>query len=160
MKILMVCLGNICRSPLAEGIMKSKAKKYNLEIEIDSAGTAAYHAGEMPDPRSMEVAAKNGIDLSDQRARKFHPIDFDTFDKIFAMDRYNFSDLAVQARNGEDTAKIQMILNMTHPAENRDVPDPYYGGKDGFDKVYKMLDDACEIIAKEIAANGLERKSV
>ncbi len=104
MKILMVCLGNICRSPLAEGIMKSKAKKYNLEIEIDSAGTAAYHAGEMPDPRSMEVAAKNGIDLSDQRARKFHPIDFDTFDKIF--------------------------------------------------------DDACEIIAKEIAANGLERKSV
>ncbi|MFN2394440.1 MAG: low molecular weight protein-tyrosine-phosphatase [Bacteroidales bacterium] len=160
MKILMVCLGNICRSPLAEGIMKSKANKYKLEIEVDSAGTAAYHAGEMPDPRSMEVAAKNGIDLSYQRARKFQPVDFEKFDKIFAMDRYNFSDLAAQARNGIDTGKIDMILNITSPGENRDVPDPYYGGKDGFDKVYKMLDDACEIIAKEIAANGLEKKSL
>jgi protein-tyrosine phosphatase len=153
MRILMVCLGNICRSPLAEGIMKAKAKKYNLDMEVDSAGTAAYHTGELPDLRSMEVAAKNGIDLSDQRARKFQAADFDRFDKIFAMDRYNFSDLAAKARNGNDSGKIEMILNKTNPGENRDVPDPYYGGKDGFDNVYKMLDEACEIIAREIA-NG------
>lgn len=152
MKILMVCLGNICRSPLAEGIMKTKAKKYQLELEVDSAGTAAYHAGELPDPRSMEVAAKNGIDLSDQRARKFQTADFDRFDKIFAMDRYNFSDLAAKARNGNDMGKIEMILNKTNPGETRDVPDPYYGGKNGFDSVYKMLDDACEVIAREIAS--------
>ncbi len=154
MKILMVCLGNICRSPLAEGIMKAKAKKYNLDMEVDSAGTAAYHVGELPDPRSIEVAAKNGIDLSDQRARKFQAADFDRFDKIFAMDRYNFSDIAAKARNGNDSGKIEMILNKTNPRENRDVPDPYYGGKDGFDNVYKMLDDACEVIAREIANGG------
>lgn len=154
MRLLMVCLGNICRSPLAEGILKAKAKKYNIDIEVDSAGTAAYHAGEMPDSRSMEVAFKNGIDLSDQRARKFQTTDFDRFDKIFAMDRYNFSDLAAKARNGSDSAKIEMILNKTSPGENRDVPDPYYGGKDGFDKVYKMLDDACEVIAQEIASGS------
>jgi protein-tyrosine phosphatase len=156
MKILMVCLGNICRSPLAEGIMKAKAKKYNLDMEVDSAGTAAYHTGELPDSRSMEVAAKNGIDLSDQRARKFQATDFDRFDKIFAMDRYNFSDLAAKARNGNDSGKIEMILNKTNPGENRDVPDPYYGGKDGFDNVYKMLDEACEVIAREIANGGLK----
>lgn len=154
MRLLMVCLGNICRSPLAEGIMKAKAKKYNIDIEVDSAGTAAYHVGELPDSRSMEVAFKNGIDLSDQRARKFQTSDFDRFDKILAMDRYNFSDLAAKARNGSDSAKIEMILNKTSPGENRDVPDPYYGGKDGFDKVYKMLDDACEVIAQEIASGS------
>ena len=154
MKILMVCLGNICRSPLAEGIMKAKAIKHGIELEVDSAGTAAYHAGEMPDIRSMEVASRNGIDLSDQRARKFQVADFDRFDKIYAMDRYNFSDLAAKARNGNDSGKIEMILNKTNPGENRDVPDPYYGGDDGFDKVYKMLDDACEVIAKEIANGG------
>ncbi len=154
MKILMVCLGNICRSPLAEGIMKAKAKKYQLDMEVDSAGTAAYHEGELPDIRSMEVAAKNDIDLSDQRARKFQTADFDHFDKIFAMDRYNFSDLAAKARNANDSGKLEMILNKTQPGENRDVPDPYYGGEDGFDKVYKMLDEACEVIAREIA-NGV-----
>jgi protein-tyrosine phosphatase len=154
MKILMVCLGNICRSPLAEGIMKAKAKKYQLDLEVDSAGTAAYHTGELPDSRSMEVAFRNGIDLSDQRARKFQTSDFDRFDKIFAMDRYNYSDLAAKARNGADSGKLEMILNKTHPGENRDVPDPYYGGDDGFNKVYKMLDDACEVIAKEIANGG------
>jgi len=156
MKILMVCLGNICRSPLAEGIMKAKAIKHGIELEVDSAGTAAYHAGEMPDIRSMEVASRNGIDLSDQRARKFQVADFDRFDKIYAMDRYNFSDLAAKARNGNDSGKIEMILNKTNPGENRDVPDPYYGGKDGFDNVYKMLDNACEVIAREIVNGTLK----
>jgi len=151
MKILMVCLGNICRSPLAEGIMKAKAKKYNLDIEVDSAGTAAYHVGELPDPRSMEIAAKYGIDLSDQRARKFRAEDFDRFDKIYAMDGYNFSDIAAMSRNGKELEKLQMILETTHPGQNKSVPDPYYGGKDGFNHVFKLLDDACEVIAKNIS---------
>lgn len=153
MKILMVCLGNICRSPLAEGIMKAKALKYNLDVEVDSAGTAAYHVGELPDPRSMEVAMKNGIDISDQRARKFTVADFDRFDKIFAMDSQNYSDLANLARNNEHLEKLELILNMSQPGKNLTVPDPYYGGKDGFDNVFAMLDQACEVVAKQISQN-------
>lgn len=152
MNILMVCLGNICRSPLAEGIMKEKAKKYQLEIMVDSAGTAAYHAGEQPDPRSMEVALKNGIDISGQRARKFKGDDFDRFDMIFAMDDSNYSDLIAQAQTSEDKERVEMILNKVYPGEDKSVPDPYYGGKDGFDKVFDMLDQACEKIAAEVAA--------
>ncbi|MFN3557251.1 MAG: low molecular weight protein-tyrosine-phosphatase [Bacteroidales bacterium] len=154
MKILMVCLGNICRSPLAEGIMKAKALKYNLDVEVDSAGTAAYHVGELPDPRSMEVAMKNGIDISDQRARKFTVADFDRFDKIFAMDSQNYSDLANLARNNEHLEKLELILNMSQPGKNLTVPDPYYGGKDGFDIVFAMLDQACEVVAKQISQNN------
>lgn len=154
MKILMVCLGNICRSPLAEGIMKAKALKYNLDVEVDSAGTAAYHVGELPDPRSMEVAMKNGIDISDQRARKFTVADFDRFDKIFAMDSQNYSDLANLARNNEHLEKLELILNMSQPGKNLTVPDPYYGGKDGFDNVFAMLDQACEVVAKQILQNN------
>lgn len=153
MNILMVCLGNICRSPLAEGIMKEKAKKYNLDINVDSAGTAAYHAGEQPDPRSMEVALKNGIDISGQRARKFKGNDFDRFDMIFAMDDSNYSDLIAQAQTSEDKERVEMILNKVFPGEDKSVPDPYYGGKDGFDKVFAMLNQACEKIAVEVAAN-------
>ncbi len=153
MNILMVCLGNICRSPLAEGIMKEKAKKYNLDINVDSAGTAAYHAGEQPDPRSMEVALKNGIDISGQRARKFKGNDFDRFDMIFAMDDSNYSDLIAQAQTSEDKERVEMILNKVFPGEDKSVPDPYFGGKDGFDKVFAMLDQACEKIAVEVAAN-------
>lgn len=153
MNILMVCLGNICRSPLAEGIMKEKAKKYQLEIKVDSAGTAAYHVGEQPDPRSMEVAMKNGIDISGQRARKFKGDDFDRFDMIFAMDDSNYSDIIAQAQTSGDKEKVEMILNKIYPGEDKSVPDPYYGGKDGFDKVFAMLDQACEKIAVEVAAN-------
>lgn len=153
MNILMVCLGNICRSPLAEGIMKEKAKKYNLDINVDSAGTAAYHAGEQPDPRSMEVALKNGIDISGQRARKFKGNDFDRFDMIFAMDDSNYSDLIAQAQTSEDKERVEMILNKVFPGEDKSVPDPYFGGKDGFDKVFAMLNQACEKIAVEVAAN-------
>lgn len=153
MNILMVCLGNICRSPLAEGIMKEKAKKYKLQINVDSAGTAAYHTGEQPDPRSMEVALKNGIDISGQRARKFKGDDFDRFDIIFAMDDSNYSDLIAQAQTSEDKERVEMILNKIYPGEDKSVPDPYFGGKDGFDKVFAMLDQACEKIAIEVAAH-------
>ncbi len=151
MKILMVCLGNICRSPLAEGIMNEKIRKYNLKAATDSAGTAAYHVGEIPDPRSIEVAQKNSIDITYQRARRFSREDFNRFDRIYAMDESNYYDLISMARNEEEKSKVEMILNVINPGENASVPDPYYGGTDGFDKVFAMLDNACEKIASDLA---------
>ena len=148
MKILMVCLGNICRSPLAEGIMNEKFKKHGVQSSADSAGTAAYHVGEPPDERSREVAAKYGIDISGQRARQFQVSDFDNFDKIYAMDSQNLTNIAALARDDKDLGKVEMILNEVYPGEDREVPDPYYGGKNGFEKVYQMLDEACEKIVR------------
>ena len=147
MKILMVCLGNICRSPLAEGILKSKVS--SDFIQVDSAGTAGYHEGELPDKRSIAVAKKNGIDITDQRSRKFSLADFDTFDVIYAMDESNFHNLVSLARNDEDAGKVKMILQEKYPNENLSVPDPYYGGDKGFENVYNMLDEACEIVASK-----------
>ncbi len=153
MKILMVCLGNICRSPLAEGILQDKITKRGLSAEVDSAGTAAYHEGEPPDPRSEETAAKYGIDISYQRARKFEVADFDRFDRIYAMDHNNYSDIIYKARNAADKQKVQMIMETLYPGKEIDVPDPYYGGDNGFEKVYKMLDASCELIADMIEEN-------
>ena len=147
-KILMVCLGNICRSPLAEGILYSKVNPD--EVFVDSAGTAAYHVGELPDSRSIAVARKYGIDLTYQRARKFTAKDFSKFDKIYAMDEYNYRNILSLAKNKEEAKKVKMILNETHPQQNLSVPDPYYGGDQGFENVYQMLDEACELIAKRL----------
>ena len=152
MKILMVCLGNICRSPLAEGILQEKINKRGLSAEVDSAGTAAYHVSEPPDPRSQEIASRNGIDISQQRARRFESADFDRFDKIYAMDYHNYSDIISKARNPNEAKKVEMIMDVMHPGEEIDVPDPYYGGVNGFEKVYNMLDNCCELIVKMIAA--------
>jgi protein-tyrosine phosphatase len=150
MKILMVCLGNICRSPLAEGIMKNKLKEYGIEGMVDSAGTASYHIGESPDPRSEEIARKYGIDISQQRARAFTRSDFDQFDMIFAMDRENFSNILRLARTDEDRQKVELILNRLYPGKDLEVPDPYYGGNDGFENVYQMLDASCERVAQSL----------
>ena len=147
-KILMVCLGNICRSPLAEGILKSKA--ITKQVLIDSAGTGSYHIGELPDPRSIAVAKANGIDITNQRARKFVVEDFDTFDIIYVMDAYNYDAVVKLARNEEDKAKVEFILNEVFPNENLDVPDPYSGGNYGFKNVYKMLDEASDKIVKKL----------
>lgn len=144
----MVCLGNICRSPLAEGILASKVNPD--EVFVDSAGTAAYHVGELPDPRSIQVARKYGIDLTYQRARKFTVNDFEKFDKIYAMDEHNYRNILSLARNKEDAKKVKMILNEVHLQQNLSVPDPYYGGDEGFENVYQMLDEACEVIAKRL----------
>lgn len=151
MKILFVCLGNICRSPLAEGIMKDKVRKAGLDVDVDSAGFENFHVGDPADPRSSEIARKNGISLDGHVARKFTTRDFDHYDRIYVMDRFNYQDVMSLARNNEDEAKVDFILNLSHPGENREVPDPYYGGKDGFEKVFRMLDSACDILAKEIA---------
>lgn len=148
-KVLMVCLGNICRSPLAEGILRSKIKNNN--VIIDSAGTAAYHVGNLPDIRSIEVADKYNIDITNQKARKFTIRDFDAFDFIYAMDESNYKNILTLARNKADEKKVKMILNETHPNKNISVPDPYYGGQDGFENVYRMLDEACELIANKFS---------
>ncbi len=144
----MVCLGNICRSPLAEGILKSKTSPES--VFVDSAGTAAYHIGNKPDQRSINVAAKYGLDISSQRARKVSVKDFDTFDRIFAMDQSNYDHLLLLARTDLDISKIKLILNEAHPNQNRSVPDPYDGESSGFENVYSMLDEACECILKKL----------
>ena len=137
----MVCLGNICRSPLAEGILKSKVDRNT--VFVDSAGTGAWHSGELPDKRSIAVAKKYGIDLTDQRARLFLVEDFDKFDYIYVMDQSNYKNVCRLAPNDEAINKVQLILNESYPDENLEVPDPYYGGDQGFENVYKMLDEAC-----------------
>lgn len=144
----MVCLGNICRSPLAEGILQSKVN--SDFIQVDSAGTAAYHIGNLPDPRSIDVARKYGIDLTHQRARQFSVDDFDAFDFIYAMDESNYQNILALAKSEEDVSKVKLILNETNPDTDASVPDPYYGGDEGFENVYYMLDEACEIIAEKV----------
>ena len=140
----MVCLGNICRSPLAEGILAHKVKENGLDWEIDSAGTAAYHVGNLPDERSTEVANKYGIDLTNQRARQFKANDFKEFDVIYAMDTENYNNILNLAKYETEEQKVKLILNEIEPDSNSSVPDPYYGGEEGFENVYQMLDLACE----------------
>ncbi|MDO1511275.1 low molecular weight protein-tyrosine-phosphatase [Maribacter confluentis] len=147
MNVLMVCLGNICRSPLAEGILQNKVA--NSQIKVDSAGTAGYHIGNPPDPRSIKIAFDHGIDISKQRCRKFSISDFDRFDLIYAMDKSNYRTIIAQARNTEDSSKVRLILNEID-ATDREVPDPYYDSNDGFENVFQMIDEACEIIAAKI----------
>ena len=146
----MVCLGNICRSPLAEAILKSKVDP--AKIEVDSAGTSNYHIGQLPDERSINTGKRNQLDLSGQRGRQFTTSDFDTFDHIFVMDRSNYADVLALARNEKDREKVALILDQTHPNENREVPDPYFGeGEAGFDNVYELLNHACGKIAQRLS---------
>ena len=147
-KILMVCLGNICRSPLAEGILRSKLN--DNTFLIDSAGTANYHVGHNPDKRSIAVAKKYGLDISHLKGRQFSVLDFDAFDFIYVMDESNFENVLNLARNDEDKTKVKFILNEVYPKQNYSVPDPYFGGDEGFENVYKMLDEACDNIVKKL----------
>jgi protein-tyrosine phosphatase len=147
-RVLMVCLGNICRSPLAEGILKSKLNSH--PVEVDSAGTSNYHIGDLPDSRSISVGKRYGVDITDQRGRQFETSDYDRFDLIYVMDNSNYIDVLSLARNEDDKKKVKLILNEIFPEENVDVPDPYHGGEHGFENVFKMLDEACEIIASKL----------
>lgn len=144
MKILMVCLGNICRSPLAEGILQSKADSQSLSWEVESAGTGAYHVGEKPDPRSQAVARKYGLDISSQRARQFKASDLEGFDFIFAMDASNYRNILNLAKTEEQRSRVKLILEYTGSAESN-VPDPYWDDN-GFEHVYQLLDIACDRI--------------
>lgn len=147
-RVLMVCLGNICRSPLAEGILKSKVDSH--KVFIDSAGTGGYHIGKLPDSRSIAVAKKYNLDITDQRCRKFQQSDFDEFDLIYVMDAFNKLDVLSLARDEDDRSKVKIILNEVFPNENVDVPDPYHDTERGFENVYQMLDKACNIIAQRL----------
>lgn len=147
--ILMVCLGNICRSPLAEGLLKSKLDAERFQV--DSAGTGHWHVGSMPDSRSIAVAQKNGLDITDQRGMQFKPVFFDRYDHIFVMDNYNYEDVVAQATKDEDKAKVQLILDEIFPGERVDVPDPYNDSLRGFDRVYEMLDEATTKIAERLS---------
>lgn len=147
-KILMVCLGNICRSPLAEGILQSKlpAEKFI----VDSAGTGNWHAGQGPDKRSVETAKNRGLDISCQIARQLQPSDFEEFDHIYVMDASNYRDVTALAPDDASKAKVKLMMDELYPGQNVDVPDPYWSELDGFDKVYDMLDEACEIVAARL----------
>ena len=145
----MVCLGNICRSPLAEGILKSKVDQ--TRIFVDSAGTGGYHIGELPDTRSIHIAKLNQIDISDQRCRKFKVKDFDDFDFIYVMDESNLSDVLSLAKTEAHRKKVKLILTFNKEDYLMEVPDPYYGGDTGFEKVFDLLDTACEHIAKSLS---------
>lgn len=149
-KILMVCLGNICRSPLAEGLLASKLPSNNFFI--DSAGTGNWHIGSAPDKRSIAIAKKNEVLIHNQKGRQVSSIDFEEFDYIYAMDKSNYKDLLELAPNEKSKTKVQMILNELFPGENVDVPDPYFGTDYGFEQVYKMLNDACDVIAAKLIA--------
>ncbi|MBU2951637.1 low molecular weight phosphotyrosine protein phosphatase [Tamlana agarivorans] len=144
----MVCLGNICRSPLAEGILKSKLP--SEDFTVDSAGTASYHIGSAPDRRSIAVAKKHGLNISKLKGRQFVASDFDRFDYIYVMDASNNQNVLDLARNDDDRSKVKFILNEVYPNENFDVPDPYYGGDDGFQNVYNILEEACTKIANDL----------
>jgi protein-tyrosine phosphatase len=147
-KILIVCLGNICRSPMAQGILEYKLAQKKKEAYVDSAGTSGWHEGERADSRALQTMKKYGIDISKQRSRPFHKLDFDEFDHIYVMDSSNYTDILAHARTENDKKKVQMILNVAYPEKNLSVPDPYYD--DGFDTVYNLLMEACEKIAEEI----------
>jgi len=147
-RILMVCLGNICRSPLAEGLLKSKLD--NTKFQIDSAGTGNWHVGEQPDKRSMAVAENHNLDISYQQCRQFAVSDFDKFDIIYAMDANNFSTLTEIARDDKDKSKIKLLLNELFPDENVDVPDPYTGGMRQFEQVFDILDKATTSLANKL----------
>lgn len=146
MRILMVCLGNICRSPMAEGILRARAE--GTDIVVDSAGTSNYHIDENPDPRAVMTVRKHNLDISKLRGRQFSSQDFDDFDLIFAMDKSNLRHLLQLARNEEDRRKVHLIRNYTDPGMDLEVPDPYYGGEHGFEQVYQMLDAAAIEIVK------------
>lgn len=150
MKILMVCLGNICRSPLAEGILEHKAKQAGLNWQIDSAGTNGYHTGEPPHKLSQKVARLNGIEICNQRARNFVKEDFDRYDKIYAMAEDVIDDIKSISGSKYDASKVGLFMNELHPGKNKSVPDPWYGTEPRYHEVYKIIDQVCDaIIQKE-----------
>jgi len=146
LKILFVCLGNICRSPLADGILRRKIAEQNLSVTIDSAGTIANHSGEKPDSRMISTAKNRGTDISFLKARKFIKSDFNNFDLIFVMDKSNYKHVNHLADSSEDRNKVKLILNEVQGNENLEVPDPYYGGQVEFEHVYDLLDAATDKI--------------
>jgi protein-tyrosine phosphatase len=155
-RILMVCLGNICRSPMADGLLRRKVMEEKLNVFVDSAGTANYHIGKQPDARMCQTAKINHTNIDDLRARQFVIEDFDSFDKIYAMDEENQKNILRLARNSSDEAKVVLILNEINAGKNQGVPDPYYGSLADFQEVYTLLDHATDVVISKIK-NGTIR---
>ena len=149
MRVLMVCLGNICRSPLAEGILQQQANRAGLDLKVESAGTAGYHTGEPPHHLSQKVAHMNGFDIGTHRGRQFSKDDMDVYDRIYVMDSANYNDVRRLAGEKWDPARVDLLLNELYPGQNRAVPDPWYGEEDGYHAVYDMVDKACRNIIKK-----------
>jgi protein-tyrosine phosphatase len=149
MKILMVCLGNICRSPLAEGILQDKSFKAGLSWSVESAGTESYHTGQPPHPLSQKVARMNGIEICNQKARRFSAEDFERFDKIYALSNDVIDDMKRIAGKKFNASKADLLMNELYPGENLDVPDPWYGTEEGYHRAFDLIDAACEMIIKK-----------
>lgn len=147
-RILMVCLGNICRSPLAHGILESKLP--TDKFKVDSAGTGDYHIGKQPDHRSIATAKAKGLDITTQKCRQFEVSDFDDFDIIYVMDQSNYENVVKLSRSKDDAAKVKLILQDSPTSTPKEVPDPYWGDSQDFEDVYSLLDDACEKIAQNL----------
>ncbi len=154
MKILMVCLGNICRSPLAEGILRYKIQQAGSNWTVESAGTNGYHTGDPPHYLSIKVAAQNGINICTQRSRKFTAADFEQYDKIYAMAEDVLDDMKMIAKNKFDASKVDLLLNELYPDQNRDVPDPWYGPEPGYHEVFAIIEKACEQIIQQQTINS------
>ncbi|MBP8243339.1 MAG: low molecular weight phosphotyrosine protein phosphatase [Chitinophagaceae bacterium] len=144
----MVCLGNICRSPMAEGILQDRARKAGLNWTVESAGTNGYHIGEPPHHLGIKVARENGVDISNQRSRRFMADDLEQFDRIYAMANDVLEDIKRISRNKFNATKVDLFLNEVYPGEDRDVPDPWYGGEQDFHEAYKLIDEVCELIVR------------
>ena len=153
MKILMVCLGNICRSPLAEGILQYKADNAGLNWKVESAGTNGYHIGEAPHQLSQKVATLNGIDISGQRSRQFIKEDMEQYDKIYAMANDVLMGIKQIAKERFNSNKVDLFLNEMYEGKNRDVPDPWYGAEEGYHRVYEIIASACEKIIENYAVS-------
>lgn len=155
MNILMVCLGNICRSPLGEGILDDKAKKAGLNWKVDSAGTNRYHDGP-PHPLSQKVARLNGIDISKQQCRQFVKEDMLRFDKIYVMDNEVYYDVKKMSGELWNEEKTDLLMNEVYPGDNLDVPDPWYGTEKSFHEVFEMIDEACNAIIEKFKIDNPE----
>lgn len=149
MKILMVCLGNICRSPIAEGVMQRKVQEQGLDWEVDSAGTESYHIGSAPHYHSQDICLKHGLDISAQRARKFSKADFEKYDKIYALAEDVYEAIESIGGAAADMSKVELFLNELNPGKEESVPDPYYGGADGYIFVYELVDKTCDAIIEK-----------
>ncbi len=157
-KILMLCLGNICRSPLAEGLLQSKADAYGFNWNVESAGIGHWHIGKLPDERSIKVAKANGLDITNQRARRFEVSDFDKYDLIYAMDNKNLHYLKLLSRCEADMAKVHLIMDELYPKSGKCLPDPFHEGKENFELVYHTLDQATNVmIAKATPLGHVKR---
>lgn len=152
----MVCLGNICRSPIADGLLRKKVLEHGLDVDVDSAGTIALHQGKAPDSRMIETARKNGTDISMLRARQFTSQDFEDFDYIFAMDFSNKKNILSLAINDSDRLKVHTLLGDLTDQEEASVPDPYYGNQKDFDHVYELVDKATDVLIEKIKLNILK----